>query len=234
MDAAILARHPPAHAARGVGRTGPTREPPMVRALLLLLLAVLVCARMPEVLLKGRFWAEEGSVVFANAFAMRPLTALFNSYGGHLNLVANAATRAASRAMPLAAAPYLTIAVGLFFQLLPPGLLLTARDTWLRPLRTRLAGMLLILLVPASEEVWLQTLHCQFHLTLACAILLAIAAPGGRAAIAPAAILLPAPLCGPGAIVLLPLFVLRAAADRDARRRLQGLVLAGGSAIQLL
>ncbi len=205
----------------------------LVAPLLLALFAVLVCARMPEILIKGRFWAEEGRNFLPAALAMPPLAALLHPYGGYLNLVANAAMLAASRLMPLSLAPYLTIAVGLFFQLLPPWLLLTSRDPWLRSARTRAAGVLLLLLIPASEEVWLQTLHCQFELTLACGIILALEPATGPAAAARWAILLLAPLCGPGAISLAPLFLARAAIDRSGARLLQGLVLAGGSAIQL-
>ncbi len=202
-------------------------------AALLVLFALAVCVRMPEVLIKGRFWAEEGRNFFPTARALPPLAALLHPYGGYLNLVANAAMLAASRLMPLALAPYLTIAVGLLFQLLPPWLLLTARDPWLRHWQTRVAGLLLLLLIPASEEVWLQTLHCQFELTLCCGIILALEPTPGGAAIPRWAILLLAPLCGPGAISLAPLFFARAALDRSRARLVQGLVLAAGSALQL-
>jgi hypothetical protein len=42
------------------------------------------------------------------------------------------------------------------------------------------------------------------------------------------------PLCGPGAIVFLPLFVLRALVERDRQRTLQALILGAGAAVQLL
>ncbi|WP_419730666.1 hypothetical protein [Lichenicola sp.] len=209
---------------------------PRLSLILLLILgfAVLVVARMPEIVLKGRFWAEEGRNFFAAAATLPPLRALFNSYGGYLNLVANAATLAARLVMPLRLAPYMTIAVGLAFQLLPPLLLLTARDEWLGRMRVRIAGILLILLVPATEEIWLQTLHCQFELTLCCGIILALEPAAGLAALARLAILALTPLCGPGGIVLIPLFLARAALDRSAARLLQGLTLAAASAVQIL
>ena len=210
------------------------RWPRLSRALLLSLFAVLVLVRMPEIVLKGRFWAEEGRHFFATAWVAPPLQALFTSYGGYLNLVANAATLAARLVMPLRLAPYLTIAVGLAFQLLPPWLLLTASDAWLGRMRTRVAGVLLLLLVPATDEIWLQSLHCQFELTLCCGIILAFETTVGAAAFARLAILALTPLCGPGGIVLVPLFLARAALDRSSARLLQALTLAAGSAIQLL
>ena len=209
------------------------RHPRLTRALILVLFAVLVLVRMPEILIKGRFWAEEGRNFFADAWAMPPLAALFHSYGGYLNLVANAATLAARLLLPLPLAPYLTIAVALVFQLLPPLLLLTARDAWLDPLPTRLAAILLLLLVPGTEEIWLQTLHCQFELTICCALILALETTTEAAALARLAILLLTPLCGPGVFALVPLFLARAALDRSRARLLQGLVLAAATAIQI-
>lgn len=212
----------------------PTRRIQFPRGLILALFALMVCIRMPEILFKGRFWAEEGRNFFHAAWVLPPLQALFNPYGGYLNIVANASTLAARWIMPLALAPYLTIAIALLFQLLPPLLLLTARDTWLHSQRVRFAGILLLLLAPGSEEIWLQTLHCQFELTLCCAMVLAMEAPTGRAAAGRLAILLLAPLCGPGAIVLAPLFLVRAAIDRTPARLTQATALLAGSAIQLL
>ncbi len=209
------------------------RRPRLTRALVLALFAALVLVRMPEIVLKGRFWAEEGRNFFGNAWVEPPLRALFTSYGGYLNLVANGATLAARDLMPLPLAPYLTIAVALLFQLLPPLLLLVARDAWLASWRVRLAAVLLILLVPGTEEIWLQTLHCQFELTVCCGLLLALEPPTGRAALLALAILALAPLCGPGGIVLVPLFLLRAALDRSPARLWQGLTMAAASAIQL-
>jgi hypothetical protein len=202
-------------------------------ALILFAFAVLVCARMPEILIKGRFWAEEGSVFFLHAWNEPPLQALLLSYGGYLNLGANAGAVAARWIIPLAYAPYLTIAIGLLFQLAPPLLLLTARDEWLRPLHVRLAGVVLILAVPGSEEIWLQTLHCQFQLMLSAGLIVGLATTGGWVGALRLLLLFLAPLCGPGVIILVPLFLLRAAVERSPARALQVLVLAAGAAVQL-
>lgn len=170
---------------------------------------------------------------------MSPLQALLAPVGGYLNLVANASTLAARWLMPLRLAPYLTITVALAFQLVPPLLLLTARDAWLKKVHVRLSGVLLLLLVPASEEIWLQSLHCQFELTLSCAIILTLDTAPSRLlssirGCGQAVILLLAPLCGPGAIVLVPLFLTRAMLDQSITRLIQAFVLSAGSAIQLL
>lgn len=200
-------------------------------AAILALYAVLVLLRVPQIALLGRFWAEEGTVFFATAWTRPPLSALLTSYAGYLNLAANAATLAARYALPLEWAPYATIATGLAVQLAPPSLLLLARDAWLQDWRARAAAILLLLFVPAADEIWLQVLHCQFELTLCCALILALDARP-RAAL-PLLLLLLAPLCGLGAIALLPLFALRALLDRSIARTLQCAALVAGSALQL-
>ena len=123
----------------------------------LLLCALLVCARMPNIVIEGRFWAEEGNVFFHNAWTLPPLRALFTSYAGYLNLATNAATLAARWLLPLRLAPYLTILVGLLGQLCAPLLLLTARDAWLGPTWRRIVAVLLVLLVP--EALFVTYLH---------------------------------------------------------------------------
>ncbi len=205
-----------------------------VTAAALGLFALLVCVRMPEIIIKGRFWAEEGQVFFANAWTMPPGQALLNAYGGYLNLIANAATLAARWVMPLRLAPYLTITVSLLVQLCAPALLLTAKDRWLQPLGVRLAGVLLLLLVPSTGEIWLQTLHCQFQLLLCCGIILGLDVPVGRAVWFRTGMLVLAPLCGPVVIALVPLFMARAAIDRSRARLMQTMALGVGSAIQLV
>src|SRR3978361_639414 len=82
-------------------------------ALVLILFAALVCLRMPEIVIKGRFWAEEGRYFYHDAWVMPPLQALLAPVGGYLNIVANASTLAARWLLPLRLAPYLTIAAAL-------------------------------------------------------------------------------------------------------------------------
>jgi hypothetical protein len=195
----------------------------------LLAYAALVCLRMPQIVLHGRFWAEEGAVFFRRAWDQPARQALWAPYGGYLNIVANGTTLLARWAVPLDAAPYVTSLAGLIFQLLPPLLLLTARDRWLRPWAVRLAGVGLLLFIPASEEIWLQTLHCQFELALCCGILVSLEARTGPSL----GLLVLAPLAGPVAIALCPLFVLRAALERNGARVLQCGAICAGAAVQI-
>lgn len=202
-------------------------------AAVLLVYAVLICTRSPQIIIAGRFWAEEGKIFFYNAMVMPPLKALFNSYGGYLNLVANAATLLAYKTTSIAFAPYVTITIGLLFQLLPPFLILTAKDEWLRPPLVRLVAVALLLFVPSSSEVWLQVLHCQFELALASALILSMKAETGKIGILRLFVLFLAPLSGPGSIVFVAPFLLRLLTDRTRARLFQFAAITSGAALQL-
>ena len=211
------------------------RERSLLRVWLpLAIFGALVCCRMPEIIMRGRFWAEEGSQFFVSAWTMPPAKALFTSYGGYLNLIANGAALEARWLLPLPVAPYMTIAIGLLFQLCPPLLVLTAGDAWLRPPHIRFVALLFLLLVPCSEEVWLQTLHCQFELLLCCAMILALETATGWRSGLRLVLLALAPLSGVVVIALVPLFVLRAAIDRSNARLLQTLALAAPASVQMI
>jgi hypothetical protein len=122
----------------------------------------------------------------------------------------------------------------LLFQLLPAALILTGQARWLANRWAVLAALLIVAISPMTEEVFLNVLHIQFHLALCVGLILALEVPPRRGArIGYWAVLFVAPLCGPGAIVLLPLFALRTLVERDRRRLAQTAVFAVGTALQL-
>lgn len=202
-------------------------------SMVLFVYAVLICTRAPQIIITGRFWAEEGKVFFYNAVVMPPLKALLNSYGGYLNLVANAATLLAYKTTSIAYAPYVTITIGLIFQLLPPFLLLTAKDEWLRPPLVRMSAVALLLFIPSSSEVWLQVLHCQFELALSSALILSMDTTSGAMGGLRLFVLFLAPLSGPGSIIFVAPFFLRLLTDRNRARLFQFMAITSGAALQL-
>lgn len=189
---------------------------------------------MPDAVLQGRFWAEEGTIFYRRAATMPVWDALFAPYGGYLNIVANAAPIVARTVVPLEYAPWITTGIGLLFQCLPAVLLVWSRDAWLRRPLVRAACLLLVATPPATEEVWLQTLHAQFQLALCCALILALDVPAGARRWFGFVPLFLGPLSGPAAACLSPLFLLRAAIDRSPGRLAQGLVLSTAAAVQFL
>jgi hypothetical protein len=207
---------------------------------LLAAFALLVILRLPHAWAHGRFQDEEATVFLAYAWHYPWLDALFRPFGGYWNLAANGTTLLAvelvrSGMLPLERAPYLTMSIALGFQLLPALLILTNRASWLAGRLPVIAALLLIASAPATEEVFFNALHIQFHLALCVALILALDVPERRAVrFGYGVILFLAPLCGPGAIVFLPLFALRALIDRDRGRLAQLAILTAGAAVQLL
>jgi hypothetical protein len=210
------------------------------RCALLAVYMLLVALRLPRAWPHGRFVGEEGTVFLAYAWHRPAMDALWRSFGGYLNLAANAITLLDARlvrggVLPLEWAPYLTMAAAMLVQALPAIILLTGRGRWLASRRAIAAALLGIAIAPRTEEVFLNVLHIQFHLALCVALILALEIPTSRRArLLYAALLFLAPLCGPSAIVLLPFFVLRAAMERDPARAMQAAILGAGAAIQLL
>lgn len=207
---------------------------------LLLSFGLLIALRLPHAWAEGRFQDEEATVFLAYAWNFPWQEALFRSFGGYLNIAANGSTLALATAIkagvvPLSHAPYVTMLLGLLFQLAPVALLLGAKASWLPNRQSRLAAAALVVLAPGTEEVFLNVLHIQFHLALSVAIILTLDRPRTRSArFLFAAALFLAPLCGPGAIVFLPLYALRAWVERDPARAWQSVWLGAGAAIQLL
>jgi hypothetical protein len=194
--------------------------------------AALALARIPDAALHPRLWAEEGQVFYLRAAALPWYRALLMPYGGYLNLVANAAPVLARHLVRLEYVPWVTTAVGLLFQCCPAVILATARDAWLRP-SVRAAALLLLATVPRAAETWLQTLHSQFHLTIACALILALDVPTKAAAWFSIATLMLAPLCGLAPVVLVPLFMMRAIIERTAGRLRQAAALSAAALCQI-
>ena len=195
---------------------------------------LLTILRMPVVVFEGRFWAEEAKVFYFHAATTPWPQALVYSYAGYMNLGANIAAVAARHLAPIDYAPRVTLLFAFAAQICPALLLVTSHATWLRSRLAMAASLLLLAAAPAAEEVWLNTLHSQFQLALCVALILALEIePGGRELFR-RILLFFAPLYGVAAIILLPLFAVRAFLDRSRGRLIQSLVLASGSAIQLL
>lgn len=200
---------------------------------LLSVFAILFCLRRPDIWIGGRFWAEEGTYFYHNALVQPPSEALTYVFGGYLNLAANFFTLLSTWIVPIDYAPYVTIFAGLLFALLPFFLLFTAQDAWLQNFRTKLIITFLFLLVPASSEISLQSLHIQFYLALSCAIIAALETQNNYQRWFRLAVLFFAPLCGLMVIPLIAVFGLRFIVERKWLRFEQTLFLAIGSAVQI-
>lgn len=195
-------------------------------------LAAAIAWRLPAVFADGRFWAEEGLVYYSRAWHLPAGEALLALHSGYLNIVANVATLVASRIVALEDAPRVTAGIALLIQLLPALLLATAAEPWLRRPAPLVAAMLLTILPVRAGELWLNSITSHFHLMACVGLILALAPRGGGVGRLRLALLLLAPMSGPGNAFLWPLFVLRAWRARSPARWLQVGVMAAGIAVQ--
>ena len=195
--------------------------------------AMAVLIRMPDILIKRRFWAEEGTVHFYTAWNKPWYDALFSVHFDNLNLTANVATVLAVYLVPLEYAPLVTIGVALLVQLCPALLLITARVEWVRDRVVLTFALLLLLACNNTGEVWLTSIHTQFHLGLCTALILALPTVDGWLGAFRGGLLVLGALTGLASIPLTPLFFLRAWLDRSRARLIQGGLLAAFGGVQV-
>ncbi len=214
-------------------RTPPATVPGITeRTAMVLVFMILIAARLPNVMLHGRVWAEEGLEFFRNAAVLPWSQAIFHPVAGYLNVIANLAGIVAFH-VPLEQVRWVGVATGLVFQTIPAVLIVSSGLDWLATRLALIVALLLIATAPLAEEVWLNSLHPQFHLALCAALLLAMVPVGGWTGRIHNLLIFLGALCGPTIWLLLPLFVARAAIDRSRLRALQAAVLAAGLLLQV-
>ena len=184
-------------------------------AVLVLLSLGLTVWRGPQYLATPNFWAEDGMLFFAGAWNSGPLHGLVQLPSGYLQLLPNLATSLAawlvrSGALSLASAPRVTAVAGLLAQLVPIAVIAFAvAPTWGGVLR-RAVAIAIVLVVPRTGNIWLNTVNSQFYLALAAIVILLEPpdlTPVRRWAYA--ALLVLCGLTGPVSALLTPLFVLK-------------------------
>jgi hypothetical protein len=212
-----------------VGRPGKPERTAMV-----LVFMVLIAARLPNVTLHGRVWAEEGKEFLWNAAVLPWSEAIFHPVGGYLNLVANLAGIMAFHMVPLEQVRWVGVVTGLLFQAIPAALIVSSGFDWLQTRLSLVVALLLIATAPLAEEVWLNSLHPQFHLTLCAALILAMDPVRGWNSRFRNLLIFLGALSGPTIWFLLPLFVARAVIDKSQPRAMQAAVLAAGVLLQVV
>ncbi len=204
------------------------------RTALLLGIALLIAVRIPSIWTQGRFWAEEGSIFFVNAWHVPWYKVLLFTYGGYLNFAANLAAVLANHLVSLEWAPYVSIIFAFLIQIFPAALLCLSKQKWLQDIKMLLAALLIVITLPFSHEVWLTSISTQCHLNLCAGLILALEPGVGSIALFQYILLFFAPLSGPGASFLVPLFIARAVIDRSKSRAIQAAILGLAAALQLL
>ena len=141
-------------------------------SLALLITSVSIIAfRSPLLWTQPRFWEEEGYVYFREAWNSGSTAALLKIYAGYIDLSANIPASLAAL-VSLELAPLITTLCALVFQSIPVAIIAFSRaEFWQTPLR-KLTGLALIITVPMTSEIWLNTTTSKVHLALAVALLL--------------------------------------------------------------
>jgi hypothetical protein len=188
--------------------------------------------RAPWVLVRGRFWAEEATVYFAYAWSHSFLEALTAPHLGYYNLVANVGSVLATH-VPLESAPRPTTALALLIQVIPAAVILFTSIPGLgTPLRKG-GALLLLLVVPANPEIYLNSINSHFLLCAATGLVL-VSEHGGRADRVGKWLLLGlAGLSGVVSTFLAPLFWVQWWLERRRERLVQASILSACALLQL-
>jgi hypothetical protein len=166
-----------------------------------------IVSRRPDALLNPQFYAEDGSVWYANAWNLGWAHALTLPEGGYLNTLPRLVC-ALAILIPLKSAPLLLNWAGILIQALPVSVLLSHRCANWGPLWMRALQALLYVALPNSSELNVTITNAHWHLALV-SCLLAFANPPNHVAwkLFDIAVLLLTGLTGPWALVLLPLLL---------------------------
>lgn len=186
---------------------------------LLGLFALLMAWRSPELLLEPRFWGEEGTAYFQNAYHggfLRGVMFIFPN-AGYFSLGSNLAATLAATVVPLTHAPAVTTWIAFVGQLVPFAVILGGNSYLWRDARTRLLACFALLLAPTSDSaVWLTSMHLPIWCGLIafCLLMERSEEASPRAAWLRAGGLLFCFLTGPHALFLFPVFLLKALGTR--------------------
>jgi hypothetical protein len=197
-----------------------------------------IILRLPSLLFEPNLWAEEGSRYFPYAFyfAQTPewYAGFYQIQRGYLALWPNLAATIAANFFPLAYAPLVMTIMAFVIQVSVIGFFLwTDFEEW-QSATLKIVGVIVIIFVPVSGEVWLNTINSQFLLAvIAFLILHAKSSPNRFVEWLRYFLLLLAGLTGIVSSLLVPLFAYKAVVKRDKERVWQTAILAGCLIIQL-
>jgi hypothetical protein len=125
--------------------------------------------RRPDALLNAQFYAEDGARWFADAYHVGWRCLLIPD-SGYLQTVSRL-IGLLCQLVPFSFVPLAMNLFAFFFQILPVNIFLSQRFTEV-PFKIRLASSLLYLSIPNSFETHANTTNIQWHLALACCLLL--------------------------------------------------------------
>jgi hypothetical protein len=197
--------------------------------------ALLIFSRRPDALLHPQFWADDGSMFYANVYRHGLLGTLLVPQSGYYQdfpvLVAGL-----EKLVPLQFAPLLGNVIAILVRSLPVGLLLSERATTFAPsLRARGLIAALYICLPGVAETNANVENSLWYLAIAAIIVVISAPPRSRGAkVLDGVILVMCAITGVFAIALAPLLYLyRRWRGRDAVATWVLALFSAAAAIQL-
>jgi len=181
----------------------------------LIAFAVLV-SRQPDRLLNAQFWAEDGTIFYANAYNLGFLKSLLLPYAGYLS-IGQRLIASFLQLFPLLWAPLISNLIALSVQILPVILIVSSRFAHLIPsLSIRALLAFLYLAVPNATEIHGSMANSQWYLALlACMVFVAKPSKELAWCAFDIGILLLSALSGPFSILLLPIALIYWRIRRD-------------------
>lgn len=179
---------------------------------------IIIALRRPDAILNPQFWAEDGTVFYADAYHRGIIIPLLSPYGGYLDTFPRLVA-AFSQFFPLSWAPLLFNFSAIIIQVLPVALIMSSRFSSLIPdWRVRIFLSFLYLNLPNSWEIHANLTNAKVHLSLLAFIVLS-AGPGSHPLwrIFDTGIILISGLSGPFCIMLTPIAALFWFFRRDKR-----------------
>lgn len=128
--------------------------------------------RQPTLFIEPRLWAEEGGRFFSYAFSHSWLQSLLQTQGGYYTLWPNIAATIAANCVPLSHAPLVTTVAAFIVQIIPIAIILWSNSPlWeteniYSHFIKKTVAISIIILVPSSDEAWLNTICSQFYFSL--------------------------------------------------------------------
>lgn len=195
-------------------------------------LVCLVILRVPEIICTGRFWAEEGTIYFREAYMSAPSRVLLTANLGYYSLYNKLAAILAAHAVPLTLAPVVTALFALVAQIIPFMIILCSTFAGLSSIWRKIGACLLVLLVQPNQEVWLNTINSQFYFCISCALILISQTHRTQWHVFRLSVLAMAGLTGVVSCMLFPFFAIAYARSRSAHRLQESIVLGLACAMQ--
>ena len=197
-------------------------------------LVAVLFSRSPNLLLRARFFAEDGKVFYQQAHELGFAHSLLLPYAGYLHLFPRLIA-GLSLLVPLFYVPLFFNVVALAIQGITAVYLCSARLRNIGPLPLRVMIAFLYLGLPHIGEVWGRLTNSQWHLAVL-SFLILIAAPAqsrlgtwfDRLALAAGA------LTGPFSVLLLPIAVVAAVYRRSSRTIINLVIMGVGAAVQVV